>query len=182
MSTTRTLTIEDLAELPEGDGRFELLDGELIATPLAGALHAATLTNVAVCIGGHVRRNCLGAALSGGVGFVVAREPVSLLRPDFAYVREPLRTLPDPGTRLLDGAPDLVVEVIDREDLYIVVKGNVARYLEDGATNVWLLDVHAMRATVCAADRTRRSYAGDELISGEPIFAGLRIRAADLIA
>lgn len=180
MATTRTMSIEELAQLPEDEGRFELLDRELIAAPLASALHAATLTNVAVHIGGHVRRNNLGVALSGGAGFVVAREPVSLLRPDFAFVGAPLRTLPDPNAHLLEGAPDLAVEIIDREDRYMVVEGKVERYLAAGAASVWLLDLHASQAIVCAADRTRRYYGGDELISGEPAVVGLRIRAADL--
>ena len=182
MATTRTLTIEELALLPDGEGRLELLAGVPIAKPLASVLHAATLTNVAVHIGGHVRRNHLGAALTGGIGIVVAREPDTLLRPDFAFVRGSLRKLTDPNAHLLKGVPNLVVEVIDREDLYMDVESKVERYLASGVTSVWLLDVSSSRATTCAPDRTRRGYSGDDLIVGDSVVSGLTIRVADLFA
>lgn len=108
--TTRRLTVEELELLPqehEGD-RQELIDGELVVTPVPIIRHQVVSMNVTRSLDQHVRPRNLGMVFHAPTG--IRFSPQDLLIPDICFVsRERLAIL---GEKTIEAAPDLVVEIL----------------------------------------------------------------------
>lgn len=76
MSVTHLMTAEELWALPETPGvRHELVNGELVAVPGAGALHNLIAALVFGLLRVFVRARDQGLAFTDGVGYVLGRGP-----------------------------------------------------------------------------------------------------------
>lgn len=137
MPAKTLLTIEQYAALDEPVGvRYELSEGELIVTPSANFFHNKT-------------RDRLNAKLqtfldAHPVGEVVSEMDVRLAadvvrRPDVAFIRRGRLDGIDLECVPLPIAPDLVVEVVSRNDRADDLNLKVAQYLRAGVQAVWLL-------------------------------------------
>ena len=89
MSTiTRLLTAEDLWQLP-ADGNFhELVRGEIRTMPPAGFEHGVVGTNLALCLGPHIKLHRLGLLTNADTGFLLHRNPDTVRAPDIGFVRQ----------------------------------------------------------------------------------------------
>ena len=107
-ATVSKLTYEEYLLFPE-DGRLhELVDGDHCVTPAPTPRHQFILSNLHVALGRHVIERDLGRV--AGAPFDVVLSDVDVVQPDLFYLsHERLDRLRE--TRL-DGAPDLVVEVV----------------------------------------------------------------------
>lgn len=65
--------------------------------------------------------------------------------------------------------PDLVVEVISRNDKYTVVNARVDRYLEDGVQIVWVFDPKPKTIIVRTLDSYSKFTVKDTLTGGNVI-------------
>ena len=70
MPTKRVATVEDLYRF-DGEGKAELVNGELVAVPPAGGLHGRATLKIAVSLYDYERRTKRGQALGDSVGFLV---------------------------------------------------------------------------------------------------------------
>lgn len=113
MPITKLRTIDDLWALG-ADAPFELIEGELReVSPSEGQLSGIGL-NIAAPLHAHVRSNKLGYLTGEAGGYVLARNPDTVVAPDVGFVAA--RRLPDgvkPG-EFIQVAPDLAVEVFSR--------------------------------------------------------------------
>ncbi len=147
-TTARRLTCEELELLPEeheGD-RQELIDGELVVTPVPIIKHQIVNGNITFALEQHVRDGGLGMVFSPPTG--IRFSPHNLLIPDVSFVaRDRLHIL---GTKTIDGTPDLVVEILSpgtrRRDLE--TKREV--YARFGVREYWIVDPEARTVTVLA--------------------------------
>lgn len=109
-TTARRLTVEDLELLPEeheGD-RQELIDGEVVVTPVPIIKHQIVSMNVTRSLDQHVRPRNLGMVFSAPTGIQFSRH--DLLVPDICFVStDRLGIL---GEKTIDGPPDLVIEIL----------------------------------------------------------------------
>lgn len=109
-TTTRRLTVEDLERLPEeheGD-RQELIDGELVVTPVPLIRHQVISMNLTRSLDQHVRPRNLGMVFYAPTGIQFSRH--DLLIPDICFVsRERLGIV---GEKTIAAAPDLVIEIL----------------------------------------------------------------------
>lgn len=101
-------TAADLERLSDEGHHYELIQGELREMALRGGTHGSTSSRIAY-YGGTVYEQDLGETFAAETGFLVSRNPDTVLAPDFAFVAKD--RLPGP---LPEGyvplAPDLVVE------------------------------------------------------------------------
>jgi Uma2 family endonuclease len=147
-TTARRLTFEDLELIPEeheGD-RQELIDGELVVTPVRLIKHQIVSMNIISALDRFVRDGGLGRVLHAPTG--VRFTPDNLLIPDIVFVAQ--NRLHIIGPKTIDAAPDLVVEILSpgtrRRDLD-TKRGLYARF---GVQEYWIVDPDACTLSVLA--------------------------------
>ena len=135
MATTKVrLTAEDLWRLGGSDVRRELVDGEVIEMPPAGAEHGEYTMRLGHRLTDHVERHGGGEVVGGDAGFVVdvPADSERVRAPDVAFIsagRIPGGRLP---VGFFPGAPDLAVEVLSPSDNPVDVQRKIRDYLEAG--------------------------------------------------
>ena len=107
----RVMTAEDLFHLPDDNCRCALVGGELQRMNPAGFEHGAVIVNLTIPLGQHVKAHRLGVVCGAETGFVLARNPDTVLAPDIAFVRRDRIPATGRPTFFWEGAPDLAVEV-----------------------------------------------------------------------
>jgi Uma2 family endonuclease len=183
MATRTRLTADDLWRMGEGDGRRELVDGEVIEMTPAGGVHGDVTGKVYRRLADYVDARRLGKVVVGDVGFVLAlpSDPERVRAPDVAFIstgRLPDGRLPQGVIR---GAPDLAVEVLSPSENPVEVQQKVRDYLEAGARLVWVVAPRARSATVYRPDGSARLVREPESLDGEDVVPGLAIALADLL-
>jgi len=146
-TTTKPWTRAELKRFPEDGIRYEVLDGDLLVTPLPGAPHQ----RVAVALSAELRSYCNRVA----VGVVVAPAPVphgdSELQPDIAVYLDPAIPLVASWDRYPTAG--LVAEILSpstrRRDLGI----KRAAYLRWGIPEYWILDIEDRSITITRPGR-----------------------------
>ncbi len=137
MAGKTLLTVEQYAALDEPPGvRYELSNGELIVTPSATHFHNVTRDEFSGCLRAFVRCHKLGEVTSETdvklVGDVVRR-------PDIAFIWSGRLEGVDLDHVPLPVAPDLVIEIVSKNDRADDLLLKVSQYLQAGAQAVWLL-------------------------------------------
>src|SRR5687768_12613894 len=86
MATTKLMTIEDLEQLPDAGQHYELIDRELITKPPTGEEHNASSLSLLRYFLAYVDATGIGQLYIATQGFVLQRDPGTLLEPDIVIV------------------------------------------------------------------------------------------------
>jgi Uma2 family endonuclease len=156
-------------------GRCELVRGELIMMMPPGGLHGLVVTRIASHLLAYAEPQGLGSVLTES-GYVLSRDPDTVRGPDVSFLRAG-REVP---TAFIEGAPDLVVEVVSPGDRPGMVREKVAEWLEAGASAVWVVDPRARTVVVHVAGRDALEVKEDETLSGDPVLPGFELPLARL--
>ena len=174
-TTTQThlLTAEELLNLDDDSHRHELVKGELLTMPLAGAKHGSVTMNLSGPLHVYVQDNALGVLFTAETGFILERNPDTVLGPDIAFVRrERIGAIPD---GYFEMAPDLVVEVISPSQSKPKIEGKASQWLDHGVREVWLVDPKTRTLNIRrATGKNELLSEGDDLTGGD-IVPGFRI-------
>jgi Uma2 family endonuclease len=175
-ATRRTWTDDELLALP-GDGKYELVEGELHHMTPAGGRHGAVVTSLLARMHVFVSERSLGHVFDGQTGF---RFPAGNLRsPDIAFVAR--ERLPE-GVPLgfLHTAPDLAVEVLSPTDRAGDIAHKVAEYLSVGVRLLWVVDVETASGVVYRPGAPPRTVRAPGALDGEDVLPGFSCPLADL--
>jgi Uma2 family endonuclease len=134
------LTYDDWLLLPEDGLRYELIDGELFVTPPPNIKHQRVSRDLEFLLMTYLRRSATGELFDAPVG--VRLDDRSVLEPDLVVVlREHAGAV---GTQVIEGAPDLVVEVLSPGTARRDVGIKREKYRSKGVAEYWIVDpVHA---------------------------------------
>lgn len=174
------MTAEELFRLPDDNCRYALLRGELQRMAAAGFRYGAVIMNVAVPLGHYVKALGLGVMCGAETGFVLARDPDTVLAPDVAFVRReriPASGLP---ATFWEGPPDLAVEVTSPGDTRREVADKAASWLAAGTRLVWVVDPERLLVEIHEPDSPPRRLEGADVLDGEPLFPGFRLPITDI--
>jgi Uma2 family endonuclease len=176
-------TVADLAampaELPTGTRCYELDNGRLISMAPPGDLHGA----VELCIAaqlkfqGDLRGH--GKARSGEVGIVLWRNPDRVVGADAVFIANaslPIRRSPE---GYLETIPELVLEVVSRNDTRPYVLQKVSDYLFAGVRVVWVADHPTRTVTEYRSGREPLIYHDEDVITIEDLIPGFRMHVTD---
>ena len=146
-NTQARLTYQDYLDLPESDERYELIDGELYMAPPPIPEHQGFLFVLTLALGNFVVEHNLGRIYFSPIGVVLSDDDV--LQPDLIFIStERLNIITG---NYVQGAPDLVVEVLSpstaRRDR--TVKREI--YERAGVREYWLVDIRNASIEVNAA-------------------------------
>src|SRR5579864_7552285 len=148
IGSTSILSADELQAVPDPDLPHELWHGALrVVMPASGA-HGAAVSRLTVTLGQHVYAHDLGELFSESTGFVLERDPDTLLCPDVAFVAKGRLAAGGRGWGFPQIAPDLAVEVLSPSDRPAEVRAKVAEYLRLGVRCVWVFDLGARRVQV----------------------------------
>jgi Uma2 family endonuclease len=181
-TTVRRLTFEDLELIPEeheGD-RQELMDGELVVTPVPLIKHQIVSMNIIFALDRFVRDGGLGRVLHAPTG--VRFTPDNLLIPDIVFVSQDRLHIIGPKT--IDAAPDLVLEILSpgtrRRDLDI----KRALYARFGVQEYWIVDPDARTLSVLAlaSDKFQPVPGGEGGVITSRVLPGLTLALKDVFA
>lgn len=181
MTTIKRWTIEELERDGAPEGRWELIDGELVAIPPSSMLGSATAVTIASFLLDHVHPRRLGTILGADGGLVPFPDRETVRVADVAFLRA--ERMPaadrarDPFPRC---APDLVVEVISPFDQSDGVAAKVAMWEEAGVPLVWLVEPRDRTVVVYARGRPPFSLRDGDALDGGDVLPDFRVPVADL--
>jgi Uma2 family endonuclease len=182
MELTTLLTADDLLSVPDPDLPHELLRGVLRRVMPASGAHGLVVGRVLLALGVHVQAQDLGELFSEATGFLLARNPDTVLCPDVSFVvRERLAAavLERPFPEL---APDLAVEVLSPSDRAAAVRAKVGEYLAAGVRAVWVLDPATRTVRVHHRGGRELLLSEQDVLDGGNVVPGFRCSVAPLFA
>lgn len=180
MTVNKHMTAEDLYLVEDDDCLHELIRGELIQIPFGSFQHSTIAARIGARIGTHVCALHLGIVTGANGGYVLGRDPDTVVAPDAAFVRAD--RLPEEFPTWLELAPDLVVEVIEPWDSMNDVTGKVMLYLDAGTQLVWVVQPRFQTVTVHYPDRTTRTFTAAEQLDGGDVLPGFTLSLAELFS
>jgi Uma2 family endonuclease len=171
-------TEEDLLRTPDDEHKYELVDGEIRASPRGGLRHSRVSVALLTRLAPVVEERGLGYLFGHNTGF---RLPGGNVRaPDMTFVAK--GRFPDEQVPAGFGeVADLIVEVLCPDDLPRDVLDKVGEYLQAGVRRVWVIDPDAAAAAVYKSPTDVRSLGPGEFLEGEDVVPGFRCRLADVI-
>jgi Uma2 family endonuclease len=182
MATQTLLTIEQYTALDEPAGvRYELSQGELIVTPSASFFHNDLCDELITRLRTFLRSNPFGNVISE-TDVVLANNTVR--RPDVAFIRKGRFEGIDLDRVPLPIAPDLVIEIVSKNDRADDLNLKVLQYLQAGVQPVWLWYPSTRVAYRYVQGRrdpkVRSAEAGDRFEEPE-LLSGFSLPLADIL-
>jgi Uma2 family endonuclease len=172
-------TYEDLQKMPDDGRRYELIGGVIVVSPSPNQAHQELAWRLSVEIQAVVRANNLGRAYFAP--FDVRISPHDVVQPDLLFVsRDRLGIMRD---NYVDGAPDLVVEILSPSTRTRDEGEKLALYAAAGVREYWLVDPQdkTFRALALDADRYQLITAEGSVV-GSRVLEGLKIDVSALFA
>jgi Uma2 family endonuclease len=166
----RRWTYAEFARLPDDGNRYEVIGGELHVTPAPTTLHQKIVTRIARTLEEFAELHGLGEVFVGPVDVLFAEG--DYLEPDLVFVRrERLDVVSDRG---LEGAPDLVVEVLSPTTASRDRRLKRERYAHFGVPEYWIVDPVARRIEVhgAAGGAARKTHLTNQTLEWQPVAGG----------
>ena len=130
------LTYKDWLGFPDDGRAYELLEGELIVTPPPSIGHQRISRELEFRLLQHLRATGAGEVLDAPVG--VRLSDTVVLEPDLLVVlREHASRI---GAQVIEGAPDLVVEILSPGSAVRDLGVKRRAYEVGGVTEYWIVD------------------------------------------
>ncbi|MFO0890813.1 MAG: Uma2 family endonuclease [Isosphaeraceae bacterium] len=135
----KLMTAEEFMAANLGDGKFELVKGEVIDVPPAMPLHGLICATIAYLLIDYGRRSGIGYVLTNDSAVVTERDPDTVRGADLSFYREDRWPRSQVGTSLPPVPPTLVVEVYSPGNRRGQVLQELGEYLQVGVPLVWIV-------------------------------------------
>lgn len=142
-------TYADWMRLPNDSTRYEVIDGVLNMTPPPAIAHQFTSGNLVELMRAFVRARQLGFVIASPVGVRLPTQPVPL-QPDIVYVSAARKSII--GKEYIEGAPDLVVEILSPGNWIYDRKEKYQVYQTAGVPEYWIADYRLKTIKVFALE------------------------------
>jgi len=132
---TQKYTYEDYSKLPEG-APYQLINGELIMSPSPSTYHQKIAINITVILNKYVEKNKLGALLFSPVD--VYFNEYETYQPDIIFISKERKQIIKENR--IEGAPDLVIEILSENNAYYDLKHKKNIYEKYGVKEYRIVD------------------------------------------
>ncbi len=136
MPVDTRLTYEDYCRLPNDGKRYEIIDGELFVTPSPLTLHQRIVTRLTAHLWAFVEKRRLGEIFVSP--FDVVFSDFDVVEPDILFVSKKRVSVITPKN--VQGAPDLVVEVLSETTAKTDRTTKFKLYARYGVKEYWIID------------------------------------------
>jgi Uma2 family endonuclease len=128
-------TYEDYEKLPEGSP-FQLIDGELVMTPAPVPYHQQILLRIISSFIEFNAKHKLGEILIAPIDVFLSE--TETYQPDIIFIsNERMKII---GQKKIEGAPDLVIEILSETTAYYDLKHKKRIYESCGVKEYWIVD------------------------------------------
>lgn len=176
------MTADALLRLPSAGHRYALVRGELIRMTPAGFDHGVIAMRLGAWLTNHVTAHRGGLVCGAETGFLLARDPDTVLAPDVAFVRRDRLPAAGRPKTFWNGAPDLAAEVLSPGDTPKETAAKVSAWLAAGTHLVWVVNPKDETVTIHESGHAPRRLGASDTLDGAPLLPGFRLPVADLFA
>jgi Uma2 family endonuclease len=133
---TQRLTYEEYLKGPEIKQRYSIIDGVMKMAPAPTLDHQRILRNIGMTMHSFVDSHNIGEVFFVPVDVILSKGPLLIRQPDFLFVsKERQGILKD----AVEGAPDLIGEVLSPYDNRASMHGALADYAAIGVRECWFI-------------------------------------------
>ncbi len=178
MSTQKTLLTADqfFDFCCKNDGRYELVDGEVVKLSPARRRHGRTAINIGTAFNLYSRQRGIGYA-EVEVGYIVRQWPDTVRAPDVSFV---LNDSDEYDDGFVPGAPDIAVEVVSPSNTAAEIERKIGEYLAAGSQRVWVVYSANRRVIIHHPDGTTFTYTRDDVITDEELLPGFSLPLSEI--
>ena len=179
-SEKKDWTDAEFMALPDDGHRYELVNGALVDMGNSGAKHGYVCSTLMILLGGYVRLQRLGAMFDSSTAFKM--KSGNKRAPDISFVaKERLQGLEDLPDGFLEGAPDLVVEILSPGNTTEEIHTKIVEYFENGARLIWVVHPNEHYVLVYrSSQEPDRLLKSTDSLDGEDVVSGFLLPVADL--
>ncbi len=134
-STIQNYTYADYQKLPEG-APYQLIGGELVMSPAPTLQHQRIIGKIFTLLTEYVNKKQLGEIFISPVDVYLDTE--NTFQPDIVFVSKERAAIMD--EQKINGAPDLVVEILSPSTAYYDLKKKKEMYEKYGVKEYWIVD------------------------------------------
>lgn len=145
------MTFEDLLTTPDDGQRYEIVHGEMIATASPTPFNVLIAAEIAHVLEQFVRERKLGTLFPSHVDVRFSEHDI--LEPDLCFVSNERSGII--GERMLEGAPDIVIEVLSPSTRRFDLVSKRAVYTMGGVREYWIVDPETRSIRVIAIEGGR---------------------------
>ena len=150
------LTYADWVGYPDDGRLYEIIEGELYVSPPPSIVHQRVSRDIEFRLYTYLEQTGLGEILDAPVGVRLSDEDV--LEPDLVVVLTP--NAHRIGSQVIEGPPDLVVEILSPGTARRDLGTKRALYEEAGVPEYWIVDPETASVEVLALERGRYMRSG----------------------
>ena len=173
-------TYDDYARLPEG-APYQLIDGYLVKHPSPTPYHQRLSGRLESLLREYVRERDLGEVLDAPLD--VYLEEAQTFQPDIIFISNERRELI--GQKKIEGAPDLVVEILSPSTARYDLHEKKRAYEKAGVLEYWIVDPRWNRVEVYGATESGFRLLAQETGTGAArsgLLPGFTVDLAELFA
>lgn len=182
MTTTHLLTAAELLALEREDRHFELIEGVLIEESPPNIYHARVLATLSYLLVEAVEGRGIGLVFAGDAGFILGRNPDTVLGPDLAVILTERVTPEVDEERYLELAPDLAIEIVSPSNSTGEVEREVAIYLASGVKAVWTVYPRLRQVVVHRPGEPPTVLTDQDVLTDERLLPGFETSVSRLFA
>jgi len=174
------MTTEEYLATPESVRPAELAYGILHVADAPFVRHQRVVRDLTIALTAFARERQLGEVLPAPIDVVLDRAAALVVQPDVLFVSAERGDLV--GDRI-EGAPDLVVEVLSPQPRIGRVEEKVTWYARYGVRECWLVDLARRQVVVLTFEDGRvqqRALFDSHQAIGTQVLDGLTLRPADI--
>lgn len=177
-NTDRLYTYEDYLKIDD-DNQYELIGGKLILVPSPKSIHQIINTELAATLRDYVRKNNLGRVITAPLDVLLSETEKP--QPDIMFIsKDRLDIITEMN---IQGAPDLVVEILSPSTGKYDKVEKSRMYYKHGVKEYWIVDPDHKTIEIFMSGEKNwnlfQAYSADEnLIS--PLLTGLKIPLKDI--
>ena len=179
--TKTPLTAEAFLEMDLGEGRYQLVKGEVVELTFPRARHGRSNGRIAVRLENFGERTGFGYVIGGDYPVITRRGPDTVRGPDVTFFSN--ARLPEAATdtdQLIAIPPDLVVEIVSPSNSRKEIMTKVQEYLDAGVFLVWVVYPRRRALMIYRPDEDLPiTFAGADIIENLPELPGFRCPVAE---
>lgn len=175
-------TYEDWLQLPNDGMRYEVLYGVLYMSPSPSVAHQDAVSELIMLMRQYAKSNNLGLVLTSPIGVRLPEQSVPV-QPDIIFVSKD--RLDVVAEDYIEGAPDLIVEVLSPSNWHYDRGVKQEAYRQAGVREYWIVDYRAKTIevlTLKAGIYTLLSKAGAGEKARSEVLAGFEVAAERLFS
>ncbi|HEY6802616.1 MAG TPA: Uma2 family endonuclease [Pyrinomonadaceae bacterium] len=181
-STTASMTAAELLRLPNGQHRYELINGELKTMSPTRQPHGKVTMHIAAPLAQFVWEKKLGEVFAAETGFKLTSNPDTVLAPDISFVNTARAALFETCEDFWPIAPDLVVEVMSPSDRKKNVRTKTLAWLQFGVKQVWNVDLKEETISIHYSSTEALTLTKQDVLSAGDLIPGFKIPVSEIFS